>query len=527
LYNASLFDFTDVVIDQMSAETEGTGEVVITGVGWWLGQRLDLYVQSVDEFGHRKPMSENVFKAIKPQEKGRLLRFDFQAKASSSFRFNFGFWEEGTWTSFVLPWTTITLMDIDCGGRKGKCETVTSNDHVRYDAGDQVGVSQEGNSTVFRDILIAGAENNPDSVVLTEEQQSIAVALYFENTSEFTLHMANDAIWPRTFLIAGISSVQWPSIYTPAPTPFPTPPPTEARTSAPRGTAAPTPSPTCPFSSVSGDCQVDCICISSPNYPENYPNDASCVIGVEGEVTLEVKDFSTEVFWDTLTVDDQVFHGTAGPDRVRTEAEITFSSDGTDQDLGWHICAMLPATVPTPAPTPYPMTAMELEGPCEFFGDGDVCVQSPNYPSDYDDYEHCAIRFAENKTLHVVDFFTEKFSDVLIVDGVSYSGQTCPEQFNVTATSDIQWSSDWGTVHRGWRVCTEAVPPTPVPPPNGAIDPVTRLAVIPVGSPSSATGTLALGLVGGMLGLIILWLCMRACCFFSEPANSETSSDEG
>merc|ERR1719434_371956 len=89
-------------------------------------------------------------------------------------------------------------MDIDCG-RRSNCETVTSADHVKYDAGDQVRVSEEGNSTVFRDMLVSGAGNNPTSVVLTEEQQSIAVALYFENTSAFTLHMANGAKWPRTF----------------------------------------------------------------------------------------------------------------------------------------------------------------------------------------------------------------------------------------------------------------------------------------------------------------------------------------
>jgi len=524
LYNASLMDFTHVAVDQLSAETDGTGEAVITEIGWWMGQRLDLYIQSVNEFGERTPLPENAFKALKPQENGRLLRFDFLAEASGTFRFFFGSWEDGIWTSLVMPWTTITLMDIDCG-RRSNCETVTSADHVKYDAGDQVRVSVEGNSTVFRDMLVSGAGNNPTSVVLTEEQQSIAVALYFENTAEFTLHMANGAKWPRTFLVAGISSVQWPSIYTPAPTPFPTPPPTEARTHPPTTTPVPTPSPTCPFSSVSGNCEVDCMCIGSPNYPENYPADASCVIEVASGAALEVKDFSTEVFWDTLSVDDKIFYGTAGPDRVVAEREITFSSDGTDQDLGWHICALLPATVPTPAPTPYPTSSMELEGPCEFFGEGDICVQSPNYPLDYDDYEHCTIRFTESTTLYVGDFFTEKFSDKLTVDGVSYTGKTCPEQFNVTATSEIEWSSDWGTVHRGWRVCTQAVPPPPVPAPSGPIDPLFRQLGVSASSPMGTMRSAALVAAGVMLGLIMLWACMK--CFFGGSVDGGEESSDG
>jgi len=524
LYNASLMDFTHVLIDQMSAETEGTGEAVITGVGWWLGQRLDLYIQSVNEFGQRTPLGEDTFKAIKPQENGRLLRFDFQARASGYFHFNLGRWENAVWTSYVMPWTTVTLMDIDCGGRRGKCETVTSTDHSDYDAGEQVKVTQNGRATTFADTLVSGAENNPTSVVLTEEQQSIAVALYFENTSAFTLHMANGAKWPRTFLLSGISSVQWPSIYTPAPTPFPTPPPTEARTHPPTTTPVPTPSPTCPFSSVSGNCEVDCICIGSPNYPENYPADASCVIGVESEVSLEVKDFKTEVLWDPLTVDDKIFYGSAGPDRMVAKKEITFSSDGTDQDLGWHICALLPATVPSPAPTPYPTSSMELEGPCEFFGEGDICVQSPNYPSEYDDYEHCTIRFTESTTLYVGDFFTEKFSDKLTVDGVSYSGKTCPEQFNVTATSEVEWSSDWGTVHRGWRVCTQAVPPPLVPAPSGPIDPLFRQVGISASSPMGTMRSAAWVAVGAMLGLIMLWACMK-CFFVGSEDGGEESSD--
>ena len=87
--------------------------------------------------------------------------------------------------------------------------------------------------------LISNAENN---VVLTEEQKS----------------MYNCAKWPRTILTTGISNTQWEGVVIPSPTPHPT-------GSSP--TPSPTSSPTRAFSTVSGQCIVECDCISSPNYP--------------------------------------------------------------------------------------------------------------------------------------------------------------------------------------------------------------------------------------------------------------------
>ena len=48
-----------------------------------------------------------------------------------------------------------------------------------------------------------------------------------------------------------------------------------------------------------------CFCITSPNYPENYAPDGSYVIKLVSLLTLDVKDFRTEVMWDTMVVNGQ------------------------------------------------------------------------------------------------------------------------------------------------------------------------------------------------------------------------------
>ena len=176
-------------------------------------------------------------------------------------------------------------------------------------------------------------------------------------------------------MMAGICNLQWPEIETPAPTPVPTPAPTPSPTEAPTSTPSPTPGPTCPLDLISGDCSVSCDCASSPNYPENYGALGGCEIGLRSPSTLEVRDFNTEVFWDTLKVNGGAYSGTVGPDGVEAQGQIVWSSDGASQERGWHICAVVPTPAPTPAPTPSPTPAIVVEeGP--LFREWKLCAQS-------------------------------------------------------------------------------------------------------------------------------------------------------
>ena len=142
-----------------------------------------------------------------------------------------------------------------------------------------------------------------------------------------------------------------------------TPPQHQVRHQAPRA----------PLDLISGDCSVSCDCASSPNYPENYGANGGCEIGLRSPSTLEVRDFNTEVFWDTLKVNGGAYSGTVGPDRVEAQGQIVWSSDGASQERGWHICAVVPTPAPTPAPTPSPTPAIVVEeGPC--FGEWKLCA---------------------------------------------------------------------------------------------------------------------------------------------------------
>jgi hypothetical protein len=93
-------------------------------------------------------------------------------------------------------------------------------------------------------------------------------------------------------------------------------------------------------------------CILSPNYPLAYGNNEKCVIGVNVNeiqyVTAEV--FSTEVGYDTLTINGEIYSGTTGPYYVKPMGPIVWSSDSELPDSGWRLC--LEAT-PTPPASRY------------------------------------------------------------------------------------------------------------------------------------------------------------------------------
>ena len=68
-------------------------------------------------------------------------------------------------------------------------------------------------------------------------------------------------------------------------------------------------------------------CITSPNYTENYAPEGSCVIKL-ASLTLDVKDFETEVLWDTVVVNCRIYSGSTGPVGVEADGEVSCFSDG-------------------------------------------------------------------------------------------------------------------------------------------------------------------------------------------------------
>ena len=58
------------------------------------------------------------------------------------------------------------------------------------------------------------------------------------------------------------------------------------------------------------------------NCAENYALDDSCVIKL-ASLTLDVKDFESEVLWDSMVVNCQNCNGSTGPVGVEVDGEIS------------------------------------------------------------------------------------------------------------------------------------------------------------------------------------------------------------
>ena len=82
-------DFLDVVFDKLSAGTVNDELVLMSAVTWYSGFPLDMKVQAVDGDGNGVSLTSVVFKAIKPEEVGSLVSFDFNAESSAKLRFFF------------------------------------------------------------------------------------------------------------------------------------------------------------------------------------------------------------------------------------------------------------------------------------------------------------------------------------------------------------------------------------------------------------------------------------------------------
>lgn len=108
-------------------------------------------------------------------------------------------------------------------GPKPDSERLTSVDHTRFSAGENVTVSELGEGVAFTNTF-GELIRNPNSNILTDDQKSVSVALEFEARLSFKLKFENFGAQSRSLLFAGITSVQWTEL---APEPTPTPSPTE------------------------------------------------------------------------------------------------------------------------------------------------------------------------------------------------------------------------------------------------------------------------------------------------------------
>ena len=90
-------------------------------------------------------------------------------------------------------------------------------------------------------------------------------------------------------------------------------------------------------------------------------------------------------------------------------------------------------------------------GPCTVeLVNGASCV---GRPSGYSPNEQCTISASGPAALSCITFDTESNFDFLHVDGSAFSGERCPIGAEITAVSEITWSSDGSVQGGGWKVC--------------------------------------------------------------------------
>ena len=279
----------------------------------------------------------------------------------------------------------------------------------------------------------------------------------------------------------------------------------------------PTASPTVPcdeataFNVTSGGCHACGSCFSSPNYlaGQDYDDNHACTIAPLQSGWLDVVDFDVEdsAWWthcmyDGLIVDGVTYCGTVGPQGsyITTSSTISFFSDQTVTEDGFHICLsdtfVGPSVSPTTAAPTFAPTSCDtatgfavVSGDCMACGN---CFHTPNYLSG-DGYDHnhdCEITPLSDGWLDVVEFDVEYHGacayDGLIVDDMTYCGDAGPVGAYVTSSSVISFYSDHSVTDDGVYICLSDTFTSTLPPPTAS--PTMTVAPSSRGTTVSTTG---------------------------------------
>merc|ERR1719272_193761 len=132
---------------------------------------------------------------------------------------------------------------------------------------------------------------------------------------------------------------------------------------------------------ISGQCVTDGLCVSSPNFPNNYGNNERCELSVTWGNTepapFAVEMFNTEANHDILTVDGVRYtgigyaHGIGHGHGINT---ISWESDGSVTAPGFRIC--LPTTTTTTTTTTTEIPAIPVADEASAVGDPHIITSA-------------------------------------------------------------------------------------------------------------------------------------------------------
>jgi hypothetical protein len=169
-----------------------------------------------------------------------------------------------------------------------------------------------------------------------------------------------------------------------------------------------------------------------------------------------VTSFSTESYYDYLTVNNQQFSGSgtglAGEYVLSGEA-ISWHSDSSVTRSGFAVCGAVVAPPP-------PGAVFRVVSSSTNSANSDACTVSSSGRcfsdglGSHDNNERCVIEVLQSASLSVIEFNTESGYDHLTVNNQRYSGtNTGLSGTAVAAGSQILWSSDYSVTNGGFEIC--------------------------------------------------------------------------
>ncbi|KAK3286714.1 hypothetical protein CYMTET_5744 [Cymbomonas tetramitiformis] len=196
----------------------------------------------------------------------------------------------------------------------------------------------------------------------------------------------------------------------------------------------------------------------SPNYPADYNTNDNCEVSIDGEGVLHSLSFDIEQNYDNFFVGSTIYTGPEGPNghEVNSSVVLRFSSDSSITKSGFEVCVT--STSPSP-PSSHPLLTV-ISGLCQTSSEG-TCLQSPNYPADYNTNDNCEVSIDGEGVLHSLSFDTEQNYDNFFVGSTIYTGPEGPNGHEVNSSVVLRFSSDSSITKSGFEVCVTSSAPRP------------------------------------------------------------------
>eukprot|EP00756_Hemistasia_phaeocysticola_P003710 Hpha_TRINITY_DN12405_c0_g1::TRINITY_DN12405_c0_g1_i1::g.42990::m.42990 len=266
-------------------------------------------------------------------------------------------------------------------------------------------------------------------------------------------------------------------------------------------------------------------CVTSENYPQNYPDSYTCDFRPTETGWLRLFDFFTIENQDCIQatyrgrywgrICENIAKQYLGAFPITRDHNFVFTTDDSQNMRGFKMC-LETLTGPCargnlPDGLPPARRSEGWSGNCR--QDGPCCATSGNYPNNYPTSERCSMLAGEAGRLVVQDFRVARgYQDYVQVRGVRYAANDGKwmQRIALWPGERLDWISAGPATDRGWRICFESdepgvcrenttsaptafIPVTPAPPPPTPSPPGTTSGPTATGAATGAPTSTFLG----------------------------------